>query len=99
MKGNFSQLINSEIPVLIDFYAEWCGPCKTQAPILADVAKEIGDKVKIVKINVDKNREIATRFQIRSIPTLVLFKKGKSVWRQSGVADKRQLVGTIKSFI
>jgi len=91
-KGNFNQLINSDQPVLVDFFADWCGPCKAQAPILESVAKEIKGKAKIIKINVDKNQGLATRFQVRGVPTLILFKNGKTVWRQSGVADKQQLV-------
>lgn len=91
MKGNFNALINSSTPVLVDFYAEWCGPCKVQSPILAEFARDMGDKVKVIKIDVDKNPEIAQRFQIRGVPTLALFKNGQSEWRQSGVVDHKQL--------
>ena len=95
MKGNFNKLINGEQPVLVDFYADWCGPCHQQAPILKKVSSEIGGKAKILKINVDKNQALASRFQVRSIPTLILFKKGKQVWRQAGVAQKGQLIAQI----
>ena len=96
MRANFNKLVNSEIPVLVDFYADWCGPCKMQAPILSEVAKELGGKAKIVKIDVDKNQEIASRFQVRGVPTLILFKKGAVVWKSSGVANKAQLIDTIR---
>lgn len=91
MKGNFNAIIHSDIPVLVDFHAEWCGPCKVQSPILAQFAREMEGKVKVIKIDVDKNQEIAMRFQIRGVPTLALFKNGQSVWRQSGVVDQNQL--------
>ena len=95
MKGNFKQLINSERPVLIDFYADWCGPCKTLSPILNEVSKELNGKVRIVKIDVDRNPAVAQSYQIRGVPTLMLFTKGKSVWRQSGVVGKRQIIDII----
>lgn len=97
MKGNFNQIIQSDTPVLVDFFAEWCGPCKTQTPILIDLAKEMQGQVKIIKIDVDKNPEIAQRFQIRGVPTLAIFKNGASVWRQSGVLDKTSLKNIIAS--
>lgn len=99
MKGNFNKLIDSYIPVLIDFHAEWCGPCKVQSPILAEIARELSGKIKVVKIDVDKNQEIANRFQIRGVPTLVLFKNGQSLWRQSGLVDKMQLMSILNSHI
>ncbi|PHQ29319.1 MAG: thioredoxin [Leeuwenhoekiella sp.] len=95
MKTSFGTLTDSDIPVLIDFYATWCGPCQTLAPILQDVKKDLGEKVKIVKIDVDKNPAIAQKFQVRGVPTLMLFKNGKQLWRQSGVlsrADLKQVV-------
>lgn len=99
MKGNFNTLINSNIPVLIDFHAEWCGPCKVQSPILAEIARELNEKIKVVKIDVDKNQGIANRFQIRGVPTLALFKNGQNLWRQSGLVDKIQLMSTLRSCI
>ena len=95
MKTSFGTLTDSDTPVLIDFYATWCGPCQTLAPILQDVKKDLGEKVKIVKIDVDKNPAIAQKFQVRGVPTLMLFKNGKQLWRQSGVlsrADLKQVV-------
>ncbi|MAW93997.1 MULTISPECIES: thioredoxin [unclassified Leeuwenhoekiella] len=95
MKTSFGTLTDSDTPVLIDFYATWCGPCQTLAPILQDVKEDLGEKVKIVKIDVDKNPAIAQKFQVRGVPTLMLFKNGKQLWRQSGVlsrADLKQVV-------
>lgn len=96
MKSNFNTIINSEIPVLVDFFADWCGPCKSLAPILKDVKTELGDAVKIVKIDVDKNQPLAQNYQVKGVPTLILFKNGKQVWRQSGVVQKSQLVQLIQ---
>lgn len=98
MKNSFNTIINSDSPVLVDFYAEWCGPCKTLAPILETVKKEMGDEVKIVKIDVDKNQLLASNYQVRGVPTLLLFKNGKQVWRQSGVLQKSDLINVIKSY-
>jgi len=95
MKGNFNKLISSEIPVLVDFYAEWCEPCKLQAPILKEISSELNTKIRIIKIDVDKNQAIASRFRIRGVPTLMLFKKGKSVWNRPGVTAKRDLIEII----
>lgn len=95
MKGNFNQLINGDQPVLIDFHAEWCGPCKTLAPIIKEVSKAMEGKIRIVKIDVDKNQTIAQRFQVRGVPTLALFKKGKIIWKESGVKTKQQIINII----
>lgn len=98
MKGNFDQLIASDTPVLVDFFAEWCGPCKVQAPILAEIAPLLNNKARIIKIDVDKNQSIAMRYGIQSVPTLVLFKRGQAVWRQSGVAQKTQLLALLNQY-
>lgn len=97
MKSSFKKIINSETPVLVDFFADWCGPCKTLAPILKDVKNDMGDAVKIVKIDVDKNASIAAKYQVRGVPTMLLFKNGKQVWRQSGVLQKNDIVQVIRS--
>jgi len=91
MKSSFQTIISSSPTVLVDFYADWCGPCKTLAPILKDLKEELGDTVKIVKIDVDKNQPLATKYQVRGVPTMILYKEGKQVWRQSGVVQKEQL--------
>ncbi len=99
MKGNFKELINGEKPVLVDFSAEWCGPCKMQSPILKDLAGDMKGKLRIIKIDVDKNPAIAAQYQVRGVPTLILFKNGEPVWRQSGVASKPQLMQIISSHL
>ncbi|GAL72477.1 thioredoxin [Jejuia pallidilutea] len=91
MKPSFNTILNTNEIVLIDFFADWCGPCKMLAPILKDVKKELGDSVKIIKIDVDKNQVLATKHQVKGVPTMLLFKNGKQVWRQSGVLQKNDL--------
>jgi len=97
MKSNFSEIIKDSKPVLVDFHADWCGPCKMLAPILKDAKAELGDGVKIVKIDVDKNEALAGKHQVRGVPTLILFKNGEQLWRQSGVIQKDEIIRIIKS--
>jgi len=97
MSNSFNTIIASAPTVLVDFYATWCGPCKTLAPILKQVKDELGDQVKIVKIDVDKNQPLAAKYQVRGVPTMILYKNGKQVWRQSGVVPAAQLTQIITS--
>ena len=95
MKNSFNILINSDQTVLVDFFADWCGPCKLLAPILKQVKDELGDSIKIIKVDVDKNQPLAAKYQVRGVPTLLLFKNGKQLWRQSGVLQKNKLISII----
>lgn len=93
--SNFNTIIDSEKPVLVDFFATWCGPCKMLSPILKEVKDNLGDQISIIKIDVDKNQQVATQYQVRGVPTMILFQKGKQLWRQSGVVDKNTLIKII----
>lgn len=95
--SKFSKLIHQDVPVLVDFFAEWCGPCKTLAPVLREVKETLGDGVSIIKIDVDKNQALAAKYQVRGVPTMLLFKAGKQVWRQSGVLSKDDIINIIKT--
>ncbi|WP_221898770.1 thioredoxin [Robiginitalea sp. SC105] len=99
MKASFSEIIRSETPVLVDFYADWCGPCKMLSPILKEVKDALGDRLKVIKIDVDQHQALAGRYQVRGVPTMVLFKKGKVLWRQSGVLPRDALLKAIKPLL
>lgn len=97
--SKFNDLINSDQPVLVDFFAEWCGPCKTMAPILKEVASLIDGKARIIKVDIDKNPAAASAYGVRSVPTLILFKGGQIKWRQPGVIEASKLVSLISQYI
>ena len=97
-QASFADLINNDTPTVVDFYAEWCGPCKMMKPILEQVKTNVGDRVRIIKIDVDKNQALAEMFQIRGVPTLALFKKGELKWIQPGVVQAQQLESIIDQY-
>lgn len=95
MKANFDSVINDTKPVIVDFHALWCGPCKAQSPVLKELATELGNRVRVIKIDVDQNQEIANRYRIQSVPTLMIFKNGEIKYKQSGVHSKQQLLNVL----
>jgi len=97
--SDFNEIINSEKPTLVDFFAEWCGPCKMLSPIIESAKSKLGDDVTILKVDVDKNPEVAKQYGIRGVPTLILFKKGDIEWRRSGVMMEQDLVDKVKEFV
>jgi thioredoxin 1 len=97
--SDFNEIINSEKPTLVDFYATWCSPCQMLTPILEGVSTEVGDNAKVLKIDIEKNMDTANQYGVRSVPTLILFKEGKEVWRQTGLTQKNVLVETINRAI
>ncbi len=99
MKQTFKDLIQSDKPVLVDFYADWCGPCKAMAPALEQLSSKMGEHARVIKINVDKNQQAAAAYQVKSIPTLILFQNGQIKWRQAGALSLGQLESVMKKFI
>jgi len=99
MNAKFNEIINGNDLVLVDFYAEWCGPCKMMSPILQEVKTNLKESVKIIKINVDQHQDLASHFMVRGVPTLMLFKTGKMLWRQSGVLSSKDLTATITTHL
>jgi thioredoxin 1 len=96
-KKSFKELIKSpDVPVLVDFYATWCGPCQTLSPVVQEVAREMSGQLKVIKVDVDRNQAAAQQFQIRGVPTLILFKGGKVLWRKSGLMTKRELMASVQ---
>lgn len=93
--SKFQEIVKSEVPTLVDFYATWCGPCQTMMPILDKLKENLGEKIRILKIDVDKNIDIADKFKVRGVPTFVLFQHGEILWRQSGGMDLNTLQGKI----
>ncbi len=99
-KKSFGQLIKtSEVPVLVDFYADWCGPCKILSPTVREVAASFHGRVKVIKVDVDRNQHAAIKYGIRGVPTLILFHKGRILWRQAGVLNKRQLQAILEQYL
>lgn len=96
-KKTFSELIaHSDVPVLVDFYATWCGPCQALSPVVSDTAREFKDRLKVVKVDVDKNQSAAFKYKIQGVPTLILFQKGKVLWRQSGLMTRKELSASLR---
>ncbi len=99
MKGNFEEIINDSRPVVVDFHALWCAPCRMQSPVLQELASEYGDRIKIIKIDVDKNPGLADRFAIRGVPTLMIFKDGQVKYKQAGIHSKSQMMNAISNIL
>jgi thioredoxin 1 len=97
MKGNFEKIINDSRPVVVDFHALWCAPCRMQAPVLEEIASEMGNRIKVIKIDVDKNPELANRFSIRGVPTLMIFQQGKIKYKQAGLHSKSQIMNVVSN--
>jgi thioredoxin 1 len=97
MKGSFNDIIQGDKPVLVDFFATWCGPCNYQGPILEELASAIGDEARIIKIDIDRNQAVAAKYNVRSVPTLMIFKNGEVKWKEAGVKEKEQLIQLLRS--
>jgi thioredoxin 1 len=99
MKAKFEKLISGSTPVLVDFYATWCGPCKAVPPILKQTKDTLGDKVTIIKVDIDKNGPLANQYKVQAVPTLILFKSGRIIWQQAGVVPANQLISKIQAVL
>lgn len=97
--AGFKEITASSKPVLIDFYADWCGPCKTLAPIIKDVKHQLGDAIKVIKIDVDKNPQLAGSLQIQGVPTLMIYQNGEMKWRQSGVVPAQSIIAEVRKYL
>jgi thioredoxin 1 len=97
--ASFSELVDKEIPVLVDFHATWCGPCKMMEPVIAQLKQKFGEKLSIIKIDVDRNQPLAGKLGVRGVPTLILYKKGKQVWRESGARPLHELESVVNSHL
>jgi len=97
--SKFQEIIGGETPVLVDFFAEWCGPCKVMAPYLKQVKDQYGEGLKVIKVDVDKNPEVAMKYQIQGVPTLILFQKGQMRWRQSGVVSAAHIAQVVRPYV
>ncbi|RYY53955.1 MAG: thioredoxin [Chitinophagaceae bacterium] len=91
----FDQLINGDTPVLVDFYADWCGPCKAMEPTVKEVAKSLNGKTRVIKLDIDRNQPTANKYNVRAVPTFILFRKGKEIWRHPGMIDKAGLLSVL----
>ncbi len=95
----FSDVISADRLVLVDFFATWCGPCKAMHPVLEQLKQQLGDRLRIIKIDVDKNQAVAAQYQVQAVPTLMLFRGGRQLWRQSGAVPLQQLMGIVESYV
>lgn len=93
----FKEIIDSPAPVLVDFYADWCGPCKAMNPVIQEIAREVKGKARVLKVNIDKSQEAATKYNVQAVPTFMIFRNGKTVWRHSGMIDKQSLLKLIEA--
>lgn len=98
-KEKFKDIVGGNKPVLVDFYATWCGPCKTLSPIISEVKKELGNSMRVLKVDIDKKQSVSRKYKIQSVPTLAIFQNGKIIWRESGMKTKTQLLQVANHFI
>ena len=96
---SFNEIINGDKPVLVDFFATWCGPCRTMAPVIESLGESLQGQARVLKIDIDKNESAANQYQIQSVPTFMIFKKGQILWRNSGAMDKSSLEQQVKQFV